>query len=309
MAATTLIGLQAALRATPLALTAELAPAPDAAALLARARRLGEYVDAIHVTQSPGLRPLGSSLLAAATLRGAGLEAVLHLDCRDRNRVALQSELLGAAAAGISALLLTRNVPVRTGRAARKHAVFDVRARGLIAAARRIRDAEPPGAYGLGRPAEFYIGTSATVFGATAEWQPTSLGRKLDAGAQWLQTQLCMDLPLLRGYMRRFVAARLTHRAHVVVTVAPLPSVEVARRLRTEMRRALIPDSLMLRLTQAKDPEQTGVAICAEMLSVLGDVPGVAGAHILSPRDPELVRAVIEASGLRRQDSPGIAAR
>ena len=300
-----MIGLQAALRSTSLALSAELAPIPDPDALLARARRLADCVDAIHVTESPGLRPLGSPLLAASLLRQAGMEAVLHVNCRNRNRVALQGELLGAATAGVSALLLMRNVPMRVGGAARRHAVFDIGARQLIEMTRKIRDARRPSSYGLARAPDFFIGAAATVHDVTAEWEPKSLLAKLDAGAQWLQTQLCLDLPLLRNYMRRVVAARLPHRAHVVVTVAPLLSVESARRLRTNMRRALIPDSLILRVEQARDPERTGVEMCAEMLRELADVPGVSGAHIIAPGDPALVCAVIEASGLRRRPPEG----
>jgi methylenetetrahydrofolate reductase (NADH) len=299
-----LIGLQAALRSTSLALSAELAPIPDAEALLARARRLSGSVDAIQVTENPGLRPLGSPLLAASLLRQGGMEPVLHVSCRNRNRVALQSELLGAATAGVSALLLRRNVPMRVGRAVRRHAVFDIGARELIGMARKIRDAEPPSSYGLARPPEFFIGATATVFDATVGWEPKSLLAKLDSGVQWLQTQLCMDLPLLRSYMRRFVTAHLTHRAHVVVTVAPLLSVESARRLRANVRGARIPKAVVLRLEQARDPEQTGVEICAEMLRALAVLPGVAGAHIIAPGDPDLVRAVIDASGLRKPGAP-----
>jgi methylenetetrahydrofolate reductase (NADPH) len=295
-----MIGLQAALRATPLALSAELAPIPDPATLLARARRLASCVDAIHVTENPGLRPLGSSLLAASVLRQAGMEPVLHLNCRNRNRVALQGELLGAATAGVTALLLTRNLPMRVGRTARRHAVFDIGARELIGMARKIRDAEPPSTYGLARAPDFFIGAVATVFDATAGWEPKSLLAKFDAGVQWVQTRLCMDLPLLRGYMRRFVTAHLTHRAHVVVTVAPLLSVESVRRMRANVRGARIPAALAQRLRQASDPERTGVEICAEMLRALAELPGVAGAHIIAPGDPDLVHAVIDASGLRR---------
>jgi methylenetetrahydrofolate reductase (NADPH) len=300
-----MIGLPAALRATPLALTAELAPMPDAASLLARAQRLRDYVDAIQITQNPGLRPLGSPLLTARLLREAGMEPVLHMNCRDRNRIALQGELLGAATAGVTALLLTRNVPMRVGRAARKHVVFDLGARQLIAAARRIRDALPA-QYGLTQAPDFFIGTASTVFEAGPDWQPTSLVNKLDAGAQWVQTQLCMNLSILRGYMRRFVTAQLTHRVHVVATVAPLLSGESARRLRRNMRRALVPETLVRRVEQASDPEQTGVAICAEMLCELANVPGISGAHIIAPGDPDLIRAVIDASGLRRRSPDAI---
>jgi methylenetetrahydrofolate reductase (NADPH) len=282
-------------------LTAELPPIPDTDAFLARARHLSQHVDAIQVTESPGLRALGSPLLSALLLRQAGMEPVLHMNCRNRNRIALQGELLGAATAGVSALLLTRSVPARVGRTARKHVVFDLRAKELVAAARRIRDADPPARFGLAKSPEFFIGTTATVFEAGSDWKPQSLLGKLDSGAQWLQTQLCMDMPLLRTYMRRFVSEHLTHRCHFVVTVALLQSVEAARRVRRQLRSAQIPRALVRRLEQTTDSERAGVEICAETLRELADIPGVSGAHIVVPgATPELVRAVVEASGLRR---------
>ena len=298
-----MIGLQAAARSASLAITTELAPVPDPTLLLARARKLRDHVDAIQVTENPGLRPLGSPLLAATILRQTGIEPVLHMNCRDRNRLALQGELLGAATGGVAALLLTRNVPLRTGRVARKHAVFDVGAKELIAMARRIRDAETPAAYGLAKAPDFFVGATATVFEATAGWEPKSLLVKLDAGAQWVQTQLCMDMPLLRTYMRRFVSERLTHRCHVVVTVVPLQSVEAARRLRLNLRSAQIPRELVRRIEQAADPERAGIDICADILRELAEIPGVSGAHIIAPGDPDVVCAVIEASGLRHREA------
>ena len=287
------------MRSTSLAVTAELAPSPDQAALLERAGRLRGFVDAVQITENPGLRPLGSPLVAAATLLQAGIEPVLHMNCRDRNRIALQGDLLGAAGLGISSLLLMRSLPMRTGPAARKHAVFDIGTRELIADARRIRDSETPAAFGLAQSPDFFIGTTATVFGAVDSWQPRALLRKLDAGAQWMQTQLCLDMPLLRTYMRQFVAAGLPHRAYVMVSIAPLLSVEAARRLRANMRAGQIPDQVVRRIEQAADAERTGIEVCGEMLLELADVPGVSGAHIIAPGDPDIVRAVVEASGLR----------
>jgi methylenetetrahydrofolate reductase (NADPH) len=287
------------MRSPSLAVTAELAPSPDPAALLERASRLRGFVDAVQVTENPGLRPLGSPLAAAATLLQAGIEPVLHMNCRDRNRIALQGDLLGAASLGISSLLLMRSVPMRTGPTARKHAVFDIGTKELIADARRIRDSETPAAFGLAQSPDFFIGTTVTVFGAVDSWQPRALLRKLDAGAQWMQTQLCLDMPLLRSYMRQFVAARLPHRAYVMVSIAPLLSTEAARRLRANMRAAQIPDQVMRRIEQAADAERTGVEVCGEMLRELADLPGVSGAHIIAPGDPDIVRAVVEASGLR----------
>jgi 5,10-methylenetetrahydrofolate reductase len=238
----------------------------------------------------------------------AGFDPLLHMSCRDRNRVALHGELLGAANLGISSLLITRGSRLRSGRRSRGVAVFDIGATDLIATARILRETESPSQYGLTRASDFFIGDAATVFNAVANWQPRALTTKLDAGAQFLQSQLCFDLPVLRRYMQHLVGSRLTHRAYVVISLAPLQSAEMARQLRETLRGTLIPDDVIRRLQQARDAERTGVDICAELLQEMAEIPGVSGAHLVSTGEPEAIRAAIAASGLRRQPPAAIRA-
>jgi len=300
-----LTGLRDTLRNTPFAITAELTPVASKEALLRQAEPLRGWVNAIQVGEGPPERPHFAPLIAAATLLEAGFDPLLHMSCRDRNRVALHGDLLGAANLGISSLLVTRGSRLRQGRRSSGAAVFDIGATDLIATARTLRDTESPSKYGLARAPEFFIGAAATVFSATANWQPRALATKLDAGAQFLQSQLCFDMPVLRRYVQHLVGSRLTHRAYVMISLAPLPSAEAARQLRETLRGTLIPDEVIRRLQQAGDPESTGVEICAELLQELAATPGVSGAHLVSTGEPELIRAAIAASGLRRQP-PGM---
>lgn len=293
-------GLREALRYTQFAFTAELTPVANKEALLRQADPLRGYVDAIQVGEGPPERPHFAPLIGAATLLEAGFEPLLHMSCRDRNRVALHGDLLGAANLGISSLLITRGTRIRQSRRSKGMAVFDLGATDLIAAARTLRDTESPSHYGLAQAPDFFIGAATTVFDAAANWQPRALATKVDAGAQFLQSQLCFDMSVLRRYAQHLVGSRLTHRAYLMISLAPLPSAEVARQLRETLRGTLIPDGVIRRLQQATDPERTGVEICAEMLQEMAAMPGVSGAHLVSTGEPELIRAAIASSGVRR---------
>ena len=299
------MGLREALGAGTFTLTAELTPCADAGRLVEQARRLAGCVDTVQVTDNPGGRVHMSALVAAGLLRQAGLDPVLHMSCRDRNRVALYSDLIGAAGLGISSLLVMRGNEMPPRRRTAVKGVFDLSATQLIAAARSMRDEEGAAALGVGRPVDFFLGAIATVFNPKAAWQPGTLLAKLDAGARFVQTQLCFDMKVLRRYMARLVAAQLPRRAHVLVGLAPLPSADVARWLRDHVKGPLVPDAVIQRLAQARDPEQAGVAICAELLQEAAEIPGISGANLLTSADLGLIPAAIRASGLRAQ--PGAA--
>jgi methylenetetrahydrofolate reductase (NADPH) len=146
---------------------------------------------------------------------------------------------------------------------------------------------------------ELYLGAVATVFKPSAGWSPEKLIAKAEAGAQFIQMQLCFDMELLRDYMARLVAAKLMWKFHVLVTLSPLPSADAARRLKEDLPDAIIPDAVIERLDQAGDPEQEGVTICAELLRELAEIPGVSGANLMTPGDPATIGAAIRASGVR----------
>jgi methylenetetrahydrofolate reductase (NADPH) len=301
------MGLQQAIRNGGFALTAELTPCADPDRLVGQARQLAGAVDAVQVTDNPGGRAHMSALVAAGLLRQAGMDPVLHMSCRDRNRVALYGDLIGAAGLGITSLLIMRgNEPPARGRAPVK-GVFELGAKRLIAAARAMRDGEGAAALGSGsgRTADFFIGAIATVFSPKATWQPRTLLEKIDAGARFIQTQLCFDMAILRRYMARLVAAQLPRRAHVLVGLAPLPSAAIARWLRNNLKGAVMPDAVIRRMEQARDAEQEGVKICAELLQEAAEIPGISGANLLTPANLDLIPAAIRAAGVGARASVG----
>jgi methylenetetrahydrofolate reductase (NADH) len=291
--------LRAAIHAGRFVLTTELPAVADAARLLDFAAPFADLVDALEVAEGPASRPHLSPLIAAATLRQAGHDPLLHLTCRDRNRVALQGDLLGAANLGIESLLITRGTHLRTAPESRGEGVFDMGATDLIAAARALADTESPRRFGVAQAPNFFVGGAIRVFDPVADWQPNAPLAKIRAGAQFLLTQPCLDVVVVRRYMDRLVGAGLTRKAHVIVTVPVLSSIEMARRLRDNVRGVLLPEEGMRRLRQSSDPGRTGVELCAEALRELAAIPGVSGAHLATAGEHALARAAIADSGVR----------
>ncbi len=277
-----------AVRSNEFTLTAELNlnQRADAQTLLRQVELLGPLVDAIQTTDNPYSQVQISALAAASLILGRGFDAVPQFNCRDRNRTALESDLLGAMALGVESVLLLRGDAYKNS--ADSKAVFDLDAKELIAKARSLSGADG-----------FYIGGVATVFKPVAGWQPDELNAKVDAGAQFIQTQLCFDTNVLRRYIGHLVSAKLTWRSHIVIGVATLPSAEAARWLQRNLRGALMPDELVERMEQAQDPEEEGVKICAELMQEFSEIPGVSGANLMTLGNIETIPAAISASGLR----------
>ncbi|MDJ0655842.1 MAG: methylenetetrahydrofolate reductase [Xanthomonadales bacterium] len=252
--------------------------------ILGQARILAPRVNAVAITDNPfGVLHL-SGLAAAAILLRDGIDPLLHLSARDRNRIALKSELLGAAALGVTSLLLQRGD--RLPRDSEVTQVFDTGAKKFLATARQLSQFQ----VSRGEP-ELFLGTMATVFDPEADWQPTELQAKITAGAEFIQTQACLDLDLLRRYLKRLVAAQVTWHCHLVVSIPVLTSVESARWLFEHSRGAVIPQSVVRRFEQAADAEAFGVAYCAELIQAVKEIPGVRGVNLSTMGD---VQAMVE---------------
>jgi len=251
------------------------------------------FVDAIQLAENPHDWIQISPLALAGLLVRNGIDAVPRLICRDRNRIALQSELLGLRALGVSSLILNKGSRLPTGQELNAKPVFDVSGRELVAMANAMNEEE----WADGEH-EFVIGTATTVFAPEPGWNAELLQARASAGAQFLVTQPCFDPKMLRLYMRRMVEAKVTWNYSVIVTLAPLPSAETARWLVENRRGTLIPDVLIERLEKAADPQLEGVDICAELIRDIAGIPGVSGFNLLTLGNPEAVVAAIEASGL-----------
>ena len=255
---------------------------------------LGPLVDGIQVTDAPPAWMHMSALAASSLLLQSGVDPVPILSCRDRNRVALFSDLLGCRALGVTSLLLTRG-----RRVIRKHklhgsTVFDIGGRELIAMASEMNEEE--GA----RPEEsFFIGTGAKVFHPRPEWRAESLSDRARAGARFLQTQLCFNIDILRNWMQRLVDLRKTWEYSVMVSLTPFPSAETARWLKEQYSDSKIPKAVIERLEAAANQRSEGIQMCAELMNEVKAIPGISGVNLMTTGEPELLVEAIRASGLR----------
>ncbi len=295
---TTAASLEQRLQAGRFLITAELAPpvSCDADDLRAKAALLKGLPDAVNVTDGAGARAHMAALAAAATLVGMGIEPILQITCRDKNRIALQSEMMGAAALGIRNLLLLTGDDPKAGDQPDTKPVFDINSAALIETARRLRDrGELPTGRKVAGKASFFIGAADMPIDPPAGWQPNALLGKIKSGAQFVQTQFCMDAALLRRYIGALEAAGITRQLAILVGVNPLRSAKSAQWMKSHLFGTIIADDLIARLEQAADPAREGIKICAELIEDYSTVPGVAGVHIMAPGNDAAIADVIEA--------------
>jgi methylenetetrahydrofolate reductase (NADPH) len=288
--------LERRLRAGEFAITAEITPAlsADPQNLIERAAPLRGLADAVNITDGAGARAHLDVLSAALLLARTGLEPVLQLTCRDRNRIALQSLLIGAAALGLRNVLALRGDETNAGDQPEAKAVFDLDTNSLLATAARLRDrGELPHGSAVGGSMKFFLGAADSPIDPPSDWRPTHLQRKLDAGAQFVQTQFCMDAGVVRRYLARLVEHGITQRAFMLIGLAPLASARSAYWIRDRLHGSIIPDALIRRLEGAAGQRSEGQRICVELMQELSDIPGVAGVHLMAPFHDSAVPEVI----------------
>jgi methylenetetrahydrofolate reductase (NADPH) len=288
--------LQEKLRAGRFVITAEIAPplSFDAADLLRKALPLRGLADAINVTDGASARAHMSAPIAAAILAENGIEPILQLTCRDRNRIALQADLIGAAATGVRNLLLLTGDDPKAGDQPETKAVFDIDSTRLTEMARRMRDhGELPTGRKIAGKAEFFLGAADLPIDPPPGWQPTKLLAKIAAGAQFAQTQFCMDTGVVRRYTRRLAEDATTRNLFLLIGIAPLRSAKSARWMQQHLFGTIIADALIARMENAADPAAEGQRICVELIAQLATIPGVAGVHIMAPANEAALPGVI----------------
>ena len=296
--------LQERLRQGRFVMTAELVPplSSDAQELLRKAAALKGIADAVNVTDGAGARAHMSALAASSLLRQAGVEPILQMTCRDKNRLALQSEMMGAAALGIRNLLLLSGDDPKAGDQPDTKPVFDVDSKTLIETARRLRDEGtlPTGRKVTGH-ADFFIGAADMPVDPPEGWQPNALLAKVQAGAQFAQTQFCMDAAIVRHYVGALEKAGVTSKLALLIGVNPLRSAKSARWMKNHLYGTIIPDSFIARLEKAADPAREGLRICVELIEELSTIRGVAGVHIMAPGNDGAIPEAIAAARARVQ--------
>jgi methylenetetrahydrofolate reductase (NADPH) len=295
--------LERVLRSGRFAVTAEL-DAPDSAdpqAVYDRALVLSSVCDAINATDAAGANVHMSSVAICALLTRAGYEPVMQVSCRDQNRIAIQGNLLGAAAMGVRNVLCLTGDGVRTGDHPEAKPVFDLDSISLLRTARILRD---EGRFLSGRKLEaaprLFLGAAENPFAPPYDFRPLRLGKKVEAGADFIQTQYCFDVPRFESFMARVRDLGLHEKVFILVGVGPLRSARAAEWMRSNVPGVVIPDALIERLKGVPSNRQRaeGKRICVEIIQQVRRIPGVRGVHVMAYRQEELVAEIIEETGL-----------
>lgn len=295
--------LERVLRSGRFAVTAELNP-PDSAdpqSVYDRALVLAEVCDAINATDASGANVHMSSVGVCALLTRAGYEPVMQVSCRDRNRIAIQGDLLGAAAMGVRNVLCLTGDGVQAGDQPQAKPVFDLESTTLLRTARVLSE---KGQFLSGRklevPPRFFLGAASNPFVPPYDYRPIRLMKKVRAGADFIQTQYCFDVQRLQSFMQEVRAMGLHKRVYILVGVGPLRSAKAAEWMRTHVPGVVIPDEVIQRLNSVGPSSQReeGKRICVEIIQQVHEIEGVSGVHVMAYRQEELVAEIIHEAGL-----------
>ena len=293
--------LERVLLARRFAVTAEIVPpaSPDPSGFLATARRLKGHADAFNVTDSPRAHVHMASWAGAALLLREGLEPVMQLATRDRNRIALQADVLGAAALGVRNVVALSGDDPAAGNERDAMAVFDLETEGFIETLRNMRDKGVLRGGGTveARPALF-IGATANPFGGPMEDSFVNLRGKAEAGADFVQTQAIYDLDAFEEWMHLVRKEWLHEKLHILAGVIPLRSVKTARFMAEKVPGIVVPPDVIARLEKASDPRAEGERIAVETIEGLRKVEGVRGVHLMAVNWEEAIPAVVKKAGL-----------
>ena len=299
--------LERVLRAGRFAVTAELNP-PDSADpsdVFDAAQPLGEVADAINATDASGANCHMSSIGISALLTRAGYSTVYQISCRDRNRIAIQGDVLGAAAMGVTNVLCLTGDGVGVGDQPGAKPVFDFDSLTLLRTIRTMRD---QGMFLSGRkitrPPQMFLGAAENPCIHPHDWRPDRLAKKVEAGAEFIQTNYIYDIPLFEKFMARVRDMGLEDKVYILAGVGPLASAKAARWMRSNVPGIHVPDALIHRMEKAEKPGAEGKKICIELIQQIREIKGVAGVHVMAYRREHQVSEIILESGVLSGRSP-----
>ncbi|OLP61509.1 5,10-methylenetetrahydrofolate reductase [Xaviernesmea oryzae] len=310
--------LERVLRRGEFAVTAELNP-PDSAdpqEVYARAAIFEGWVDGINAVDASGANCHMSSVGICALLTRMGYAPIMQIACRDRNRIAIQGDVLGAAAMGVSNILCLTGDGVQAGDQPGAKPVFDLDCMSLLETIRIMRDqAKFLSGRKLTCPPEVFLGAAINPFAPPYDFRPYRLAKKIAAGAQFVQSQYCFDVPMLKRYMETVRALGLHEHCFILIGVGPMASARSARWMRANVPGVHIPDSIIARLEGAEDQKAEGKRICIDIINEVKEIEGVAGIHVMAYRQEEYVAEIVHESGVlngrrpwRREPAPDEAA-
>jgi methylenetetrahydrofolate reductase (NADPH) len=299
--------LERVLRAGQFVVTAELAP-PDsalAADVYERARLFDGYVDGMNATDGSGAHCHMSSVAMCALLTHVGYSPVLQISCRDKNRIAIQGDVLGAAAMGVSNVLCLSGDGVQVGDHPEAKPVFDLDSISLLETIRIMRDESR---FLSGRPItsppQMFLGAAENPGAPPIDFRPYRLENKIAAGAQFIQTQYIYDIEQFRDFMAAARDLGLLEQCFILPGVGPLASARTALWIRNNVPGIHIPDAIIKRLEGAEQPKLEGRKICVELIQQIREIEGVSGVHIMAYRQEEAVGEIVRQSGVLAGRTP-----
>ena len=294
--------LEQTLKANEFAITAEI-PAPISASASEMEEKidlLTGHVHAINVTDNPGATAHMSSLAGCSIVRNKGIDPIFQVTCRDRNRLAIQSDLMGASALGINNVLTLAGDPVKNGDQPDAKAVFDVNSKKILSIMQSMNDlGETMSGRELQTKSQFFPGGAAIIHEPENNWDPVALKDKVTQGAKFIQTQFCYDVDLLRDYMKHIVDAGLSEKLFFIVGIGPLRSDKSAKWMRDKLFGTVIPDDIVQRMERSENQIEEGTAICAELINQFEEIDGVHGAHLMAPRNLSAIAPTVKKAGIK----------
>jgi len=293
--------LERVLRAGGFAITTELAP-PDSAdptEVYRRARVFDGYADAINATDGSGANCHMSSLAVCALLTRIGYAPVMQISCRDKNRIAIQGDILGGAAMGVCNMLALSGDGVQSGDHPQAKPVFDLDSLSLLEIATTMRDRSH---FQSGRkitaPPRVFFGAAENPTVPPLEHRAMRLAKKVAAGAQFIQTQYVYDMDRLRDFMRDAEDLGLLDKVFILIGVGPFKTAKGAEWMRNNVPGMHVPDALIKRMAGAQDQAREGRQICIDLIQEARSIKGVHGVHIMAYRQEETVAEIVDRSGV-----------
>lgn len=294
--------LEQVLASGAFAVTAELGPpkGADAQVIVDKANILKGHADAVNITDNQTAIARMCSMAAAKIVIEQGLEPIMQMTCRDRNRLAIQADVLGAAALGVKNLLCLTGDHQSFGNHPETAGVFDLDSITLIQMVKKMRD---DAVFQCGdevtRAPELFIGAAANPYADPFPFRAVRLAKKVDAGIDFVQTQIVFNIERFEEFMRQCRELGVTEKCKILAGVAPLRSAGMAKYMKNRVAGMDVPDEIVERMSAAGDPEDEGIDVCVEVISRVKEVEGVAGVHIMAVEWEKAVPEICRRAGLK----------
>ncbi len=294
--------LEKVLTAGEFAVTAELGPPQNAnpEAIKKKSGHCAGNVDGANITDNQTAIVRMSSIAAGAIALSCGVEPIIQMVCRDRNRLAMQSDILGAAALGIQNLLCLSGDHQTFGNHPDAKNVYDIDSMQLIALVKKMRDEKQflCGDEIKEYEPKLFIGAVANPFADPFEFRVMRLAKKIDAGADFIQTQCIFDMKKFAEWMKMVVDEGLHEKTYILAGLTPVRSHRALKYMKNNVAGMSIPDELITRVESAKDPKEEGLNICIEMIEQIKGIEGVSGIHLMPIGWESITPVILERAGL-----------